>query len=213
MFADGRQHPVDVMFGSNKDDSLFGRPTTAAQFEQQARSRYGDLADDYLAVYPHATDEEASASSIQAAKDQTWWGARAIAEYQRKLGTQAYVFLFAQNPPGADGEDLPAAHASEVPYVFNNLGEHPLYPDPSDPELSAASPDDLLVADRMSSYWVNFARSGDPNGDGLPHWPAHSAPESVDAAILDAHPEDETLPTPERMQFFDRVLARRLAAD
>jgi para-nitrobenzyl esterase len=213
VFAAGRQHPVDFLFGSNKDDSLFSRPTTAAEFAEQARSRYGELAADYLAAYPYATDEEASASSIQAGKDQTFWGARAVAEYQRKLGKQAYVFYFAQNPPGADGESLAAAHASEVPYVFNNLGQHPLYPDPSIPALSAASAPDRLVADRMSSYWVNFARTGNPNGDGLPHWPAHSGLDSVDAIILDAEPEDEALPRLDRMRFFDALLKRSLAED
>jgi para-nitrobenzyl esterase len=98
---------------------------------------------------------------------------------------------------------LGAVHAAEVPYVFNNLGEKPLFPDGSDPVRAAASPDDQKVADLMSSYWVNFARNGDPNGPGLPAWKPHEVGNSDTAIILDAHPETETLPPKERLQAID----------
>jgi para-nitrobenzyl esterase len=95
--------------------------------------------------------------------------------------------------------------------VFNNLGELPLFPDRSVPELAAASAPDRKVADQMSSYWVNFARTGDPNGRGLPSWPAHGSLERVDAAILDADPATEKLPSLDRMRVFDSLLERQLA--
>jgi len=209
VFADGRQNPVDILFGANKDESFFAAPTTPEQFEQQARGRYGELADEYLAVYPHATDEQAGVSSAETFRDQTFWTARAYAEYQRNQGHGAYLFFFAQNSPAPAGEPaLPATHASEVPYVFNNLGEQPLYPDRSIPDLAAASANDQMVADQMSSYWVNFARTGDPNDAGMPRWPAHQSMDRVDAAILDADPASESLPSLERMRFFDHNLAR-----
>jgi para-nitrobenzyl esterase len=131
---------------------------------------------------------------------------RLYADYQAKMGKHAYLFFFTQNPPGPAGEaDLPATHASEVPYVFNNLGQLPLFPDGSDPELAAASSDDLAVADRMSSYWVNFARNGDPNGPGLPTWLPYRSGGAVEAAILDAHPSLERLPSVERLSVYDRL--------
>jgi para-nitrobenzyl esterase len=213
-FAAGRQNPVDVLLGANKDESFFPARTTPEQFEQQARDRFGELADDYLAAYPHGTDEQAGVASAETFRDQTFWNARMYAEYQRKLGNSAYVFFFTQNPPAPAGEaPLPATHASEVPYVFNNLGQLPLFPDRSIPELAAASAPDLKVAEQMASYWVNFGRTGDPNGASLPNWPAHRSLDQVDAAILDADPASERLPSLERMRIFDGLLARQLAAN
>jgi para-nitrobenzyl esterase len=211
-FAEGRQNPVDILFGANKDESFFPARTTPEQFEQQARGRFGELADEYLSVYPHATNEEAGVASAETFRDQTFWNARRYAEYQHNLGEAAYVYFFAQNPPAPEGQmPLPATHAAEVPYVFNNLGELPLFPDRSVPNLAAASAPDRQVADQMSSYWVNFARSGDPNGNGLPSWPAHQGLDRVDAAILDAQPDSERLPSLERLRVFDALLERQLA--
>jgi para-nitrobenzyl esterase len=213
-FAAGRQNPVDVLFGANKDESFFPARTTPEQFEEQARGRFGDLADDYLAVYPHATNEEAGVASAETFRDQTFWNARRYAEYQRKRGNEAYVFFFAQNPPAPTGEaPLPATHASEVPYVFNNLGELPLFPDRSIPELAAASAPDLQIADQMASYWVNFARTGNPNGSKLPSWPAHRSLDQIEAAVLDSDPASESLPSAERMRVFDALLERQLASE
>jgi para-nitrobenzyl esterase len=206
VFAAGRQNAADVLVGSNKDESFFPGGPDAQQFETQARQRFGDLAEEYLSLYPHATNAEAAISSSEAFRDQTFWHMRLYADYQAKMGKHAYLFFFTQNPPGPAGEaDLPATHASEVPYVFNNLGQLPLFPDGSDPELAAASSDDLAVADRMSSYWVNFARNGDPNGPGLPTWLPYRSGGAVEAAILDAHPSLERLPSVERLSVYDRL--------
>jgi para-nitrobenzyl esterase len=142
--------------------------------------------------------------------DRIFWVARRIAEYQREAGKNAFVYWFTQNGAGSE-QNLPV-HASEVKYVFDNLGELPLFPDSSDPELIAASADDQRLADQVASYWVNFARSGNPNGDGLPEWPAHTGLDSVDAVILDADPESKSLPSAVRLQEFEDGLAEQLEA-
>ena len=212
VYASGRQNAVDVLVGSNKDDlSFFPVNSTSQQFEQQARARWGDLGDEYLKLYPHTTDADASKSQAASSNDGAFWHMQLFADYQAKRGSQAWVYYFAQNPPAPTGQPpLPAAHASEVPYVFNNLGQVPLFPDRSVAALSSASAPDKKVADQMSSYWVNFARSGNPNGRGLPKWQAHKPLESGHAAILDANPSSETLPDPARLALLDKLYDRML---
>src|SRR5690606_20961117 len=118
-------------------------------------------ADRYLKLYPHATEAEALRSTAENSRDGTFWHMRQFADLQAALGNQAWLYYFTQNPPAEPGDpELPATHASEVPYVFDNLGELPLFPDRSIPKLAAASAPDREVADEMSSYWVNFARAG-----------------------------------------------------
>jgi para-nitrobenzyl esterase len=209
-FAAGKQNAVDVLVGSNKEELSFGPPATAERFVAQSRMRWGDSADEYLQLYPHATDAEAARSSIESSSDGVFWHMRLYADYQVKKGNKAYLYFFTQNPPAPAGQPpFPAAHASEVPYVFANLGQLPLFPDRSVAELSAKSAPDKKLADEMSSYWVNFAKSGDPNRPGLPTWAAHQVAKSERAAILDADPGTQTLPDPARLAFLDRAYARQ----
>jgi para-nitrobenzyl esterase len=211
-FEAGRQNAVDVLVGSNKDEAFFPGARTAQEFEQQARARWGALADEFLALYPHATDAEALASGAQQSNDGTFWAMRLYADQQAQRGSAAYLYFFAQNPPAPAGQPaFPAAHAAEVPYVFDNVGELPLFPDRSDPTLAAASAPDLEVAERMSAYWANFARSGDPNGAGLPQWQPHRVGASERAIILDADPSSEQLPAKPRLELFDKLYAQMRA--
>jgi para-nitrobenzyl esterase len=78
--------------------------------------------------------------------------------------TPAFLYFFDHVLPGPDAGRFGAFHSAEIPYVLNNLAE-------SDRPFTAA---DRKVAEMLSSYWVNFAENGDPNGKNLPHWPSAS---------------------------------------
>ncbi|WP_343808786.1 carboxylesterase/lipase family protein [Alteraurantiacibacter aestuarii] len=176
-FAEGRQNPVDVLVGSNEDEgsftAAFGPPTTLEAWMQGEAMRYGSHVELGRAAYPASTDAEAAVQSVQPFSDAMSWHMRQFAEYQAEIGQNSYHYYFTHDPLyDPDRGNLGAAHTGEIPYVFNNLCAPRTFPGGSSVELMCGNPREEAFADQVSQYWVNFARTGNPNGDGLPHWPS-----------------------------------------
>ncbi len=202
-FARGKQNPVDVLVGSNKDEGtfpFFGLSANAQQFTSSARARFGDVADEFLKTYPAGSDAQAHTSQLTAFRDELSWQMRTWAELQAKLGRpKAYVFYFTHRPPAVQGQqDLGATHTAEIPYVFST-------PSPG----STWNDADRKLADTMSSYWVNFAMNGDPNANGLPAWPAFHEKATSQAMVLDEKTEPEGRPDVLRLSVYDALWARQ----
>jgi para-nitrobenzyl esterase len=169
IFAQGKQNDVPLIVGSNADEGTTlapqGANTKAAEFIQQARQRYGSQADQFLKLYPAASDEEAVNSFYASFRNNMAWGMHAWARMQTKTGHHpAYRYYFTRRPPGPTSDRLRAYHAAEIAYVFQNfLGARPW------------EDADHKLGETIAGYWVNFATTGNPNGKGLPEWPAYSA--------------------------------------
>jgi para-nitrobenzyl esterase len=140
---------------------------------RQAQSSYGKDADAYLKLFPAATDAQAEASAYAVAAARTAAGQRAWLKLEIQTGkNRTWLYLFSRVPPFPPGahflenatDKIGAYHAVDLIYVFDHLYLKDW------PWQDA----DRKVADAMSSYWVNFAATGDPNGKGLPEWPAFS---------------------------------------
>jgi para-nitrobenzyl esterase len=176
-FAGLRQQDVDTLLGSNKDEgTFFVRPGGAPDaYVKDVRQRFGEMADTFLNTYPGQSSEEAYTSQLAGYRDEVTWLMRTWAESQAKRGrSKSYVYYFTQEPPAASGQQSRGAtHTAELNYVFNNLLPGPAWTDA-----------DRALADAMSSYWVNFATTGDPNGKGLAAWPAYRDKATGRAMVL-----------------------------
>jgi para-nitrobenzyl esterase len=186
MFESGRHNDVPVIVGSNADEgTAFVTPAmiqSPEAYKATAERRYGADSAEYLKLYPGSTQEEVATSTLNSMRDQTFmWQMRTWARLASAKGkSKAYLYFFTRVPPGPESKRYGAFHAAEIAYVFGNL-QAPRPWEETDRKLS----------DMMSSYWVNFATTGDPNGKGLPKWPAYDT-------AADEH-----------MEFGDTVAVRR----
>jgi para-nitrobenzyl esterase len=177
-YAHHKQNDVDVLVGSNRDEgTFFGRPGggNAEQFSSAAKRRFSDMADAYLKLYPASTDAEAGASQLASVRDEFGWHMREWALLQSQRGkVKAYLYYFTHVPPAPPGfPSRGATHTADLAYMFDNPPANGTWTDT-----------DKQLADTMSSYWVNFAATGDPNGKGLPEWPAYKAKNGEKTMVL-----------------------------
>jgi para-nitrobenzyl esterase len=123
------------------------------------------MADRFLQLYPADTAEQARESHYASYRDFAFgWQMRTWVRIQSKSGkSKAYLYYFSHVPPGPRSAVNRAYHAAEIAYVFNNLSARNV----------ASEAVDQRLADMMSSYWANFATSGNPNGKGLSAWPVY----------------------------------------
>ena len=202
LWRQGRFNDTPILVGDVSDEAAaFGvHETDPAAFEAQVRHGYGKEADALLAVYPHATAEQATRSATQLRSDTTFdWGQYTWARLQSAHGRhRAYVYWFdrpsARDPNGS-------GHGQEVGYVFGNLGVG---------GRAQPTAQDQALSQRMQAYWVNFAMHGDPNGPGLPAWPAFTASRPL-VMRFGVNPGPAPIPNQDRLKVLDDYYAWRRA--
>lgn len=192
-YAEGRQNDVPLLTGWNADDGiLFGAAPTAEQAKQQAHEKYGDEADVYLDLFPANTDEEAVASYKLNAQLAFGWNNYKWAGLQAQTGKHpAYLYFFSHVPPGEP--NYGAFHSAEFGYALHTLHNW----------NKPFNDVDYKLEETMSSYWVNFAKTGNPNGNGLPQWPVFD-PASPQVIDLGDETIAKALPNRAQLEFLDK---------
>jgi para-nitrobenzyl esterase len=143
-------------------------PASAAEYERIIRERYGDLADEFLRLYPSSNIHE---SILSTTGDALYgWTAERLVRKQATLGQPSFLYLFDHGYPAADAADLHAFHASELPYVFGTLERTP----PFWPKI-APTPREAALSDAMIGYWSSFSRTGHPRATNEPDWPTYGS--------------------------------------
>jgi para-nitrobenzyl esterase len=169
LYRAGRYNDVHVLIGYNSDEgATFGAPGSQKEYVDRVRQRYGPFADKILAVYPGGDTPAEKRTARDLMRDTAFgWHTWTWARLQSQTG-QSNVFLYYFDepfPPDATPPGYGTPHAEELPYVFRQLTEHKRPP---------PTPRDEALSEAMRTYWTNFAKSGNPNGPGLPAWPPFS---------------------------------------
>ena len=193
IFAHNKQNHVPVITGWNGDEFGSG-PVKKENFIKQAQQQYGADAETFLKYFPAETDEQATASQGTLTRDMTF----ALSGYKwanvqsQYADAPVYLYNFERKvPASADFVKYGAFHTGEVCYVMNNLkflNNRPF------------GQTDFALANLMSDYWVNFIKTGNPNGKGLPEWPKYNTTDNL-VKVFDAKSTTEKLPGKEALDF------------
>ncbi|WP_162875472.1 carboxylesterase/lipase family protein [Sphingomonas crusticola] len=193
---------VPMLVGLNADEgsamsSGYGA-SDAATLSVLLAQTYGAMASRFAQLYPAATEAERSAANMQVRRDRGLGAIYAWASTQRKGGQPTYVYRYDHAEPGPQSARWRAFHSSEIPYVFRTFDASP---------ERAFTLADRTFSERVSHYWLNFIRSGDPNGANLPRWPKFESVAPSILALGDPIASEPLLP-PAKLSLMKEYLAK-----
>jgi para-nitrobenzyl esterase len=181
---------------------------TPENYAKAVKGIFGDRADQAMKLYPGTTNAEVEQSATDLASDRfiafsTWkW----TDSHGRTGGKPVYRYFYSRPRPamkpgqGTAGPARGAAHSAEIEYALGNLATNEVY---------AWTPDDFKLSETFQGYVANFVKTGDPNGGGLPVWPAANRGDDVPVMHLDVITKAEPDGHRQRYLFLEQFYAQK----
>jgi para-nitrobenzyl esterase len=168
-YSGGKQHDVPLIVGSTLNEGNIyladQKDLTVERYRSFLKSRFADHYVKAFEMFPaHKTNEVAPALDRLLTVAANAQPARFVAQSMAHKKSKAYLFQFTRLPGTPMARKLGVHHGVDLAYVFGNLDKSGGYDDT-----------DMLISHRMMDYWVNFAKTGNPNGQGLVDWPAYKS--------------------------------------
>ena len=167
LYERGEYNDVPVIVMTNSDEGVLFSPKDikVEDYQKTVRTIFGDYADEALEVYPGKTDDEAWHGYADAFRDMGFaWPSFAWVCLQSKTGKSAVYAAYLAQPStvsiSPDPRRRGVAHADDIMYLNNHFIDQ-----------SEKYPHEAAVSEMLQQYWINFAKTCNPNGKGLPYWP------------------------------------------
>jgi para-nitrobenzyl esterase len=207
LYEEGKFNDTPILVGYNSDEgATFLRSKTPEDYIADVKTRYGKFADELIKAYPVGSNTVPKTARDLARDAAFGWQTWIWARLQSEMGkSKVYYYYFDQHPEHL--ADSPKAgygspHGQDVAYVFEHLN-------PSDTNLTKS---DFEISEAMATYWTNFAKYGDPNGEGVPEWETFS---DADPKVMyfSQKPYMGPVPSAESLEVLDAYFKWRRSPD
>jgi para-nitrobenzyl esterase len=178
-YSGGRQHDVPIIVGSTLNEGTLyladEKDLSVEKYKSFLKDRFADNFGKAFEMFPAYKAEDVAPAIDHfltvAANAQP---ARFVAQSMERKKSRAYLYQFTRLPDTAMTRKLKVHHGVELAYVFGNMTKSEGYNDT-----------DMGLSNKMMDYWVNFAKTGNPNGNGLPYWPTYKSKSDINLEFSD----------------------------
>jgi para-nitrobenzyl esterase len=207
LYEAGKFNDTPILVGYNSDEGAsFSREKTPGDYITGVKTRYGKFAEDLIKAYPVGSSTVPKTARDLARDAAFGWHTWSWARLQAKMGkSKAFYYYFDQHldyPPDSPRAGYGSPHGQDVAYVFKHL-------DASNPQTTKT---DLEISEVMATYWTNFAKYDNPNGEGVPEWSAFSDANAV-VMYFSQTPHMGPVPSAESLRILDAYFAWRRTAE